>query len=249
MTSFGIRKDLLSARDRTTLASLNAELSPTGIKFRRHLMFDEMRIIGQIIVDLKIRTNDEDNHINFALGDWMNQADEWFGPDVGIRMGVLTKPTKSYSCFVCYSHKDEDFAKQLYSRLRSANIKAFYAPEDVKGGEKLHEQIDQAIQTHDKLLIILSENSLDSDWVMTEIRKARKAEIEHDQRKLFPIRLVNMEFLQDWECFDADTGKDLAVEVREYFIPDFSNWRDRDAFQLGFGKLLDDLKAKELIAK
>jgi len=37
-------------------------------------------------------------------------------------------------------------------------------------------------------------------------------------RKLFPIRLVTMETLQAWACFDADTGKDLAVEVREYFI-------------------------------
>ena len=243
MSSFGIKMELLSAREQTTLTSLNAELGATGITFRRRLTFDEMRIIGQIIVDLKGRTNDEDNHINFALGDWMNQADEWFGPEVGIRMGLLTKPTESYSCFVCYSHKDEEFAKQLYSRLRSANIKAFYAPEDVKGGEKLHEQIDHAIQSHDKLLIVLSENSLDSEWVMTEIRKARKAEIKHDRRKLFPIRLVSMEFVQEWECFDADTGKDLAVEVREYFIPDFSNWRDRDAFQSCFGKLLDDLKA------
>jgi len=27
-------------------------------------------------------------------------------------------------------------------------------------------------------------------------------------------------------CFDADTGKDSAREIREYFIPDFSNWKN-----------------------
>jgi len=36
-----------------------------------------------------------------------------------------------------------------------------------------------------------------------------------------PIRLTDFETLRDWTCFDADTGKDLAVEVREYFIPTF----------------------------
>ena len=44
-------------------------------------------------------------------------------------------------------------------------------------------------------------------------------------RKLFPIRQTDFQTLSDWTCFDADTGKDLAVEVREHFIPDFSNWK------------------------
>jgi hypothetical protein len=46
---------------------------------------------------------------------------------------------------------------------------------------------------------------------------------------------------------EADpTGKDLAVEVREYFIPDFPNWKDHDAFEKSFARLLRDLKASEV---
>lgn len=80
---------------------------------------------------------------------------------------------------------------------------------------------------------------------MTEIRRARKVEREENRRKLFPIRLVDFDAIQKWECFDADSGKDLAVEMREYFIPDFSNWKDHDAFETTFDKLLRDLKAQE----
>jgi len=40
-----------------------------------------------------------------------------------------------------------------------------------------------------------------------------------------------------------DAGKDLAEEVREYFIPDFPNWKDHDEFEKSFGKLLADLKS------
>ena len=64
---------------------------------------------------------------------------------------------------------------------------------------------------------------------MTEIRKARAQEKKENRRKLFPIRLMDYDTLRDWTCFDADTGKDLAVEVREYYIPDFSNWKNQDA--------------------
>ncbi|HVG17713.1 MAG TPA: toll/interleukin-1 receptor domain-containing protein [Blastocatellia bacterium] len=148
-----------------------------------------------------------------------------------------------YSCFISYSTKDEEFSRRLYSRMRDEKLRVWFAPEDIKGGEKIHEQIERAIQIHDRLLIVLSEDSLQSEWVMTEIRKARKAERKENRRKLFPIRLVDFETIQEWECFDADSGKDLGVEVREYFIPDFTNWKDHDAFEMAFAKLLRDLRA------
>lgn len=244
MGGFGIKTELLSTNEQETLVELKAELSHSAITFHRKLDFDEMCKIGQILIDLYHRTNDKDeNHINFAIGDWITQADEQFGKDSGILIARYIKPTPFNSCFISYSHKDDNFAKGLYARLRAANIQVWYAPEDIKGGAKLHEQLDQAIRHHDKLLLVLSENSLSSEWVMTEIRKARKYEIEEKRRKLFPIRLVAMETIRDWECFDAETGKDLAIEVREYFIPDFSRWQNRDTFQASFSRLLDDLKA------
>src|SRR5260221_13525017 len=72
---------------------------------------------------------------------------------------------------------------------------------------------------------------------MTELRKARKAERQTGQRKLFPVRLADMETLRDWECFDADSGKDLAAKLREYFIPDFSHWKEHDPFEAAFARL------------
>ena len=43
---------------------------------------------------------------------------------------------------------------------------------------------------------------------MTELRKARQAQRQSGQRKLFPVRLVDMETVKAWECFDADGDKD-----------------------------------------
>jgi hypothetical protein len=80
--------------------------------------------------------------------------------------------------------------------------------------------------------------------VKTEIAKARKREVKEQRRVLFPIRLVNFGSMRDWECFDADTGKDSAREIREYFIPDFSTWKDHDCYLKAFDQLLRDLKAE-----
>jgi len=150
-----------------------------------------------------------------------------------------------YSCFISYSTKDKEFADWLHGRMHQAHLRVWYAPQDIQGGKKVHEQIDTAIRVYDKLLIVLSAASLKSEWVMTELRKARKAERLSGKRKLFPVRLVDFDTLRDWECFDADSGKDLAVELREYFIPDFSNWKDHDQFEAAFSRLLKDLRAEE----
>src|SRR5438045_646208 len=106
-----------------------------------------------------------------------------------------------YSCFISYSTKNQDFAERLHSKLRDKGLLVWFAPEDVQGGKKLHEQIDEAIRVHDKLLLVLSAESMGSEWVMTEIRKERKAELKEKRRKLFPIRLVDFDTLRDWECF------------------------------------------------
>lgn len=148
-----------------------------------------------------------------------------------------------YSCFISYSSKDEEFARSLYSRMRDADLRVWFAPEDIKGGDYLYDQIGHAIQVHDRLLLVLSESSLKSKWVETEIRHARKVELREGRRKLFPIRLMSYEALQEWVCIDSTTGEDLAEEVRNYFIPDFSNWKSHDDFKRAFARLIADLKA------
>ncbi len=157
---------------------------------------------------------------------------------------MVGRPIEFYSCFISYSSRDQEFAERLHADLQAKGVRCWFAPHDIKGGRKIHEQIDDAIRLHDRLLLILSEHSMSSEWVNTEIAKARKREVKEGKRVLFPVRLVGFERLRDWECFDGDTGKDSSREIREYFIPDFSNWKDHDSYQKAFGRLVADLKAE-----
>jgi TIR domain/Pentapeptide repeats (8 copies) len=71
-------------------------------------------------------------------------------------------PIQFYSIFISYSAKDTPFAERLYADLQNKGVRCWYAPEDLKIGEKIRVGIDQSIRVHDKLLLILSKNSVES---------------------------------------------------------------------------------------
>jgi uncharacterized protein YjbI with pentapeptide repeats len=146
-----------------------------------------------------------------------------------------------YSCFISYSSKDQDFADHLHADLQVNGVRCWFASHDIQGGRKIHEQIDEAIRTHDRLLLIVSDASMSSNWVKTEIADARAREVKEKRQMLFPIGLSPFERIESWKQFDAGTGIDSASEIRQYFIPDFSNWRDHDSYARAFGRLLRDL--------
>jgi hypothetical protein len=158
---------------------------------------------------------------------------------------LLEQPLQYYSCFISYSSKDKEAARRLYADLQDNGVRCWLDEHDMRGGKKTYLQIDEAIRIHDRVLLVLSENSMNSEWVITEIRKALALEKSKGQDVLFPIRLVDMEKIKAWECFDSDTGVDLAKKVREYFIPDFQNWKVHGSYQKSFDKLLSDLKSTD----
>jgi TIR domain/Pentapeptide repeats (8 copies) len=100
---------------------------------------------------------------------------------------LVGQPIQSYSCFVSYSSKDQEFADRLYADLQSEGVRCWFAPEDIEGGKKLHEQIDEAIRNYERLLLVLSPHSMTSEWVKTEIAKARKKEIQQKRLSCSPF--------------------------------------------------------------
>ena len=119
-----------------------------------------------------------------------------------------------YSCFISYSTKDQGFAERLHADLQSKGVRCWFAPHKVRGGEKLRLQLDEAIRLHEKLLLILSPDSIGSEWVKLEIRAAREREIREGKRVLFPVRLVSYEdvvqAVREWALYDGKDGKDFG---------------------------------------
>ena len=155
------------------------------------------------------------------------------------------EPIQFYSCFISYSSQDEAFARRLHARLEAEKLRVWFAPEDMRGGRKTREQIDEAIRVYDRLLLILSENSMNSDWVKWEIKKACKKEKDTGRNVLFPIGLAPYKKIESWKCLDLDGGEDLAAKVRDYHIPDFSQWKHEDDFEKAFAELMHELRRED----
>ena len=150
---------------------------------------------------------------------------------------LTAKAIEYYSCFISYSSKDQDFAERLYADFQNKGVRCWFAPEDMKIGDKIRDRIDQSIRIHDKLLLILSEHSINSEWVEDEVETAYEQERDRGNTVLFPIRLDDAVI---------DTDKAWASKLRRSrHIGDFTRWKDHDAYQKAFDRLMRDLKADE----
>ncbi len=160
---------------------------------------------------------------------------------ISYMVSLTNKPIQYYSCFISYSHRDQAFAERLYIDLQSQGVRCWYAPEDLRIGDKMKPTIDRSIQLHDKVLIILSKNSINSDWVEREVETAFEEEHQRNETVLFPVRLDEavLETRQSW-----------AADIRRTrYIGEFSGWKDHDTYQLAFKRLLRDLKSSRTPAQ
>lgn len=146
----------------------------------------------------------------------------------------LNNPIEFYSCFISYSSKDQDFAERLHADLQNKGVRCWFAPEDMKIGDKLRPTIDQSIRLHEKLLLILSETSVTSQWVEQEVETALERERKENRPVLFPVRIDDtvMEVTDGWPSLIRNTRH----------IGDFRNWKDHDPYKKAFDRLLRDLK-------
>jgi uncharacterized protein YjbI with pentapeptide repeats len=143
--------------------------------------------------------------------------------------------TEFYSCFISYSSKDAAFASRLHAELEKNGVRCWYAPEDIKIGEEFRQTIDDAIREYDKLLLVLSEDSVRSSWVQDEVEACLERERRQQRQVLFPIRLD--------EAVERTPQAWAAAIRRRRHIGDFTRWRDQAAYDEAFQRLLRDLKA------
>ena len=229
-----------------------------------------LRLLGGVLADLGIESEYDSIRATIDLETrWLAEQSRANGGDLSVHdatkamdrllgrithlWGIVEKHDISvnfanapfFSVFISYSSSDEEFATKLYEALGSAGVRVWYAPHNMKPGRKVHKQIRGAIERHDRLLLVLSEASLASDWVATELFRVRERERREKVQVLFPVRLVPFERLRHWELLDGDSGRDLAREVREYFIPDFSGWRDEERFDEQVRRLVEALVKSE----
>lgn len=151
------------------------------------------------------------------------------------RSSMMT-PIQYHSCFISYAHHDEMLARRLHADLQDHGVRCWFAPEDMKIGDKIRARIDEAIHLQDKLLLLLSKSALASGWVEDEVEAALEKEQRQQREVLFPVRL-------DEQVMQTNVA--WAAKLRRTrHIGDFTHWTDPQEYQRAFERLLRDLKAE-----
>jgi uncharacterized protein YjbI with pentapeptide repeats len=135
--------------------------------------------------------------------------------------------------FISYSHKDSAFVDKVENHLDEKGIRFWRDIHDATAG-RLEKVVDRAMRMNPTVLLVLSENSVKSDWVEHEAREARELEKELGRDVLCPVALDDA-----WE--DCKWPERLREQIMEYNILDFSKWKDEGEFEKKFRKLVDGL--------
>jgi TIR domain len=139
--------------------------------------------------------------------------------------------------FISYSWTDSAFVEKLYERLTKEGITVWLDRHEMVAGA-MQKQVHGAIQSNDIVVIVISEASIQSDWVENELEMARKKEKAEDRDVLCPISLDD-----SWKSKmeQEEPNRALWLTLKQKNILDFSKWKTK-AFEPVYQKLVRGLK-------
>lgn len=104
------------------------------------------------------------------------------------------------SVFLSHNVRDKRFARRLGSALADNGVRVWIDEAELKVGDSLLERISEGIRDMQYLGVILSPNSVDSNWVQKEVSMAMTQEITNARVQVLPILYKDCRtplFLQD----------------------------------------------------
>ena len=83
-----------------------------------------------------------------------------------MRAGKARPPRET---FLSHSAQDHRFTSRLAATLREHGIPVWYSPTEIVGAQQWHDQIGAALSRCDSFIVVLSPNSVKSQWVQREL--------------------------------------------------------------------------------
>jgi TIR domain len=106
--------------------------------------------------------------------------------------------------YLSYQHKDIDLIKRIGDELKSVGHQIIMDETIMKGGSDWRKDLLNELKSSDGVLVLITENSLDSKYVISEIGTTRAFIDENENKKfLIPVIYGNIEipdFIKDLYC-------------------------------------------------
>ena len=99
---------------------------------------------------------------------------------------------KTQKIFLSSSSKDKAITQIIYDYLKKNDCQVWYGENEIKPGDILVQVISNAIHESNIMIVLISENSIDSSWVMNELQTGILKQINDKSIKVIPIVIGNV---------------------------------------------------------
>jgi TIR domain len=184
--------------------------------------------------------NGEMNYDKGAIAPLISWANSEKALDLGVRVEALVNEAVAAKearhsehqhervAFISHSTKDKPFVRRLAADLVAAGVKVWLDEQNMLVGDSVPEKIAQGLAESDFFLIVVSENSVKSEWVKRELNNAIVHEIERRKVKVLPIKL---------------DGATMPDTIKDKVYADFSH-----SYEDGLEKLIRSIKGREAVS-
>ncbi|OQX07174.1 MAG: hypothetical protein BWK73_28770 [Thiothrix lacustris] len=122
-----------------------------------------------------------------------------------------------HDIFLSYSTKDRDRLQPLFQALAQQGWSVFWDHYSISTGDNWHQKIDQAICESGCVVVVWSENSIYSEWVLEEASKAKNRDV------LLPIKIDSVELplgfgmrqTGNFTCWNGSSDHPVFIELAE----------------------------------
>lgn len=166
--------------------------------------------MNKLVKEVLLGQGVPEKHI-FDKGYWAESQDRFLELiNNAIDRLTTTREDHMTSIFLSHSWKDKFFVRELAKKIEGYGIKVWLDEAELKVGDSLTQKIGEAIDTTDFVGVVLSSNSVNSEWVQRELQAAMHKEFSKRKVVILPILLESVEiptFLRDKVYADFSTSE------------------------------------------
>ena len=134
--------------------------------------------------------------------------------------------------FLSHSSQDREITERIAVTLRNHGIPVWYSATNIRGSQQWQDEIGKALRRCDFFIVLLSHQSIASEWVKRELAYA----LNHGQytENILPVLLENCDFEYLSWTLGSFEMVDLTGDYAEGFRHMLNTW--------GFGLDLEKLR-------
>lgn len=143
---------------------------------------------------------------------------------------MKSESKNSWDVFLSYSSRNKDVAIAVADDLRKAGLKVWFDRSQIGGGQRLREQIEIGLRNSKSVLVLTSQFSLKSRWVLNELDAAMLREITK-RKTIVAFALGKSYISESLKCSD----RIHAIAFGKFYLQAYgetATWADlKEVFQ------------------